>query len=174
MDTERITIRRSGVPFIGDRVNLPDMASEGGSKVGKVVIVAILAVAGFFGYRFVTWNIIYEMHVSEMMTDFPRYPNPEDIINLKGRVIAEAPKAHVSSEGLEVTVYLQQKEMGGGVSVLGQNADRWWYVNIDAKKGSMNNHWEKRIENTIADTAKEALEKGGVAYRAPVTGPVRK
>lgn len=141
--------------------------ADGASKGVKIGIVIFLAVAGFFGYQFVRWQVIYEMRVGEVMTAFPRYPNAQDITGLKQKVIDAAAPAHLPTEGLEVTVYLQQKEIGGA-SLHQENADRWWFVCVDAKQGRFGpSHWEKRIENTIADTNKEEIQKGGVAYRAP-------
>src|SRR4051812_37943496 len=103
------------------------------SKVTKIAIVAVVAAlvgAGWFFGRY----LLLTMHVSEVLTAFPRHPNPQDVFALKGKVIEEAKKVKIAPEDIDVEVSLEQFDIGGGPGTAGGMAvgdskpDRWWFV----------------------------------------------
>lgn len=143
--------------------------AESSSPVKKLIIVAIVAGVALLAWMEGRW-LLCTMRIGECMTAFPRFPSPQDVLDLKGKILDQAKRVKIPPEEVKVEMRMEQQEIGGGsVGLHQERADRFWYLIVDVRWGRHHSFERKRVENSICDKEAEraVLEKGGVTVKRP-------
>jgi hypothetical protein len=109
-------------------------------KIIILVILAVLGVAGFFGWKFLSFHVLFEMRLQEVFEKkVTRFPSVEQLKALPDSVKEAAREAHVNDEGMTTTLKLQGRQMGPVVM--------WFLIaRIEDSSGRVMVH-EQQMEN---------------------------
>ena len=109
-------------------------------KVMIAVILAVLAVGGWFGWKALSFHVLFEMQLQEVFEKkVTRFPSVEALKALPDSVKQAARAAHVSEEGMKTSLKLQGRQMGPVVM--------WFLIaRIEDASGRVMTH-EQQMEN---------------------------
>ena len=82
-------------------------------KVMIAIVLAVLAVGGWFGWKFLSFHVLFEMRLQDVFEKkVTRFPSVEALKALPDSVKEAARLAHVDDEGMTTTLKLQGRQMG--------------------------------------------------------------
>ena len=132
-------------------------------KLGIGAVLVVLAVAGFIGWTFMRWSVVYRMKVDEVMQKkVARFPSAATIISLPDLMKEAAVAAKVPTEDLRTDVIIEGRNAGPLV---------FWFVVVTVHDGKHDPlRSEQRVEPDhmkvlFADT--EKLEAAGITFKKP-------
>ena len=135
----------------------------------KIFVVFVLLTIGFVTFREARWYVLAS-RLNNVLQGVPQFPEARDIFAIRPRIVAEARSLTLDPSKLEIEVKLEQ-HLSNGYALKEDQLDCWWFVMVTVKNGSRVASWERRIDNKVADTAKEELEKGGIVVKPKLLKP---
>jgi hypothetical protein len=135
------------------------------SSTRKTLLVAVVLLAAIFlvTFREVRW-LVLPGRLNNVLARVPRLPTARDILAIRPQVVDEARSLWLDPAKLDIEVRLEQ-HVSNGYALKEDMMECWWFAAVTVRSGARFATWETRVDNTIADDAKEELERGGIVIK---------
>jgi hypothetical protein len=129
------------------------------TKKRAVIAVALLLLA-YVVFDQARWFVL-EARVHDVLHSLPKEPATRDLLALRGRIEAQERSLLLRPSAIALDLRLEQHDSNGR-AFREDSALMFWFVIVEARAGSKTLRWEQRIDNRLAETEGEALERGQV------------
>ncbi len=146
------------------------MTPQQSARAKKALVVGAVLLVGFLGFDWLRWWV-FETRINNVLQRMPVKPAASDLVAIRGRVLEQARSLWLSRGSIDVEVALEQ-HTSNGYAMKEDQLELYWFVRVKATQGRRSASWEERIDNKVAETDTEALEKAGITVkrRDPGTG----